>query len=108
MATLTTDVRDRLARDIAAIGRDCPPPHVPASLAEAGGTRTDEPFGRWLLAQQDRGDWIDELAVAARRDPAFPKHATPAEVRDYLGRRGISDPDVFEQVDDAERCWRSL
>ena len=39
-----------------------------------------EPFGRWLLAQRDRGDWIDELADAARQDRGFP--TTPSGAGD--------------------------
>jgi hypothetical protein len=34
-----------------------------------------EPFGRWLITQKDRGDWIDPLAAAARKDPRFPRTA---------------------------------
>jgi uncharacterized protein YozE (UPF0346 family) len=66
-----------------------------------------EPFGRWLVSQRDRGDWIDELTACARRDPAFPKDADPDGVREYLGKKGINEADVFEQVDDAERHWAS-
>lgn len=65
-----------------------------------------EPFGQWLVAQQDRGDWIDGLAAAARGDRAFPRRATPDQVREHLSARG-ADADLFEQIDDAERCWRS-
>ena len=67
-----------------------------------------EPFGRWLLAQRDRGDWIDELAMAARRDPGFPKNGDPEDVRKRMGALGIMEADVFEQIDDAERMWLSL
>jgi hypothetical protein len=35
-------------------------------------TEPAEPFGRWLIAQNDRGDWIDNLAAAARADRAKP------------------------------------
>lgn len=66
-----------------------------------------EAFGRWLLAQKDRGDWIDDLAKAARRDPAFPKSGTVDEVRDRLRVLG-ADPDAFEALDDAELDWLSL
>lgn len=71
------------------------------------GTRTcQRPFGRWLLSQKDRGDWIDDLAAAARRDPAFPKDGTVEQVRDRLQARG-ADPDAFEALDDAELDWLS-
>ena len=66
-----------------------------------------EPFGRWLLVQRDRGDWIDALANAARADRAFPKNGDPDEVRRYISLKG-GDGEVFEQIDDAERCWSSL
>lgn len=65
-----------------------------------------EPFGRWLLKQQDRGDWIDDLAAAARADPAFPKEGDVDQVRDRLQVRG-ADPDSFEALDDAELDWLS-
>src|SRR3546814_15820792 len=41
-----------------------------ATKAEA---MSREPFGRWLIAQRDRGDWIDELANDARTDLGFPR-----------------------------------
>ena len=66
-----------------------------------------EPFGRWLLAQRDRGDWIDDLATAARADRGFPKQGSPDQVRDRLRLQG-ADGDTFEQMDDAERVWLSL
>ena len=69
--------------------------------------RDDEPFGRWLLAQRDRGDWIDDLAAAARQDNGFPRNGTPDDVRRRL--TGFGAPgDMFEALDDAERCWESL
>jgi hypothetical protein len=43
-----------------------------------------EPFGRWLLAQEDRGDWVDDLANAARADRSFPKEGDPEAVRAHL------------------------
>jgi hypothetical protein len=66
-----------------------------------------EPFGRWLLVQKSRGDWIDDLAAAARKDPGFPKLGDPEDVRTRMQALGIAGADVFEQIDDAERCWRS-
>lgn len=66
-----------------------------------------EPFGRWLLAQRDRGDWVDGIALAARADPAFPKDGTPDDVRKRLEAKG-ADADAFEALDDAERSWRSV
>ncbi|MEG3089612.1 hypothetical protein [Sphingomonas sp. PB4P5] len=36
-----------------------------------------EPFGKWLLAQRGCGDWVDDLADAARADRTFPKNGDP-------------------------------
>ena len=66
-----------------------------------------EPFGRWLLVQKDRGDWIDDLAKAAREDRGFPKFGDPEEVRKRLASFGAPG-DMFEALDDAERVWSSL
>jgi hypothetical protein len=66
-----------------------------------------EPFGKWLLAQRDRGDWVDALATAARADRAFPKNGDPEAVRAHL-RQQQADGDVFQAVDDAEADWQSV
>jgi hypothetical protein len=66
-----------------------------------------EPFGRWLVAQKDRGDWVDALADAARKDPRFPKNGSPDEVRKHLNAMQ-AEGDMFEAVDDAELDWLSL
>lgn len=130
--TLTPALRRQLELDIAAIDRGGVPIHRPSALPEpsmgfpmdeAGegypgfpGDAEDtsvaiptdpEPFARWLLAQRDRGDWIDNLADAARRDPGFPKNGDIVAVHARLILQG-AEGDVFEQLDDAERCWRSL
>lgn len=63
-----------------------------------------ESFGRWLLAQCDRGDWVDGLANAARADRTFPKDGDPEAVRAHL-RGQQADGDVFAAVDDAETDW---
>ena len=65
-----------------------------------------EPFGRWLVGQRDRGDWIDDLANAARSDRGFPKDGDPEAVRAHL-RAQQADGDVFQIVDDAELDWAS-
>lgn len=65
-----------------------------------------ETFGRWLLAQKDRGDWIDALAAAARADRTFPKDGDPEAVRAHL-RAAQADGDTFQAVDDAELDWMS-
>jgi hypothetical protein len=66
-----------------------------------------EPFGKWLLAQRERGDWVDDLASAARADRTFPKNGDPEAVRAHL-RQQQADGDVFQAVDDAEADWQSL
>jgi hypothetical protein len=91
-----------------------PPPTPPAEpsgrprLGLSFGSEPDErePFGRWLLAQTDRGDWIDELAAAARGDRRFPRNGNPDDVRKHLNAMG-AEGDMFERVDDAEAAWRS-
>src|SRR3546814_18372314 len=80
-----------------------------ATKAEA---MSREPFGRWLIAQRDRGDWIDELANAARTDLAFPKDGDPEVVRKRLSERG-ADGEMSERQEERrlgkERVstWRS-
>ena len=66
-----------------------------------------EPFGRWLLAQHDRGDWIDETARAARKDPNFPRDGTPEDMRGHL-RALSAEGDIFAAIDDAEVDWLSF
>lgn len=68
--------------------------------------RKGEPFGRWLLAQKDRGDWIDGVADAARADRQFPKDGDPEAVRKRL-RELSADGDAFAAIDDAELHWIS-
>lgn len=64
-------------------------------------------FGRWLLLQKDRGDWIDGLAAAARADQRFPKDGDPDRVRQRLTEMG-AEGDMFEALEDAELDWLSL
>jgi hypothetical protein len=66
--------------------------------------RKREPFGRWLIAQRDRGDWIDGLAAAARADRSFPKDGDPEVVRAHL-RQQYPDSGTFQALDDAEFNW---
>ena len=74
-------------------------------LAEYGQAR--EPFGAWLTAQKDRGDWIDPIAAAARADRGFPRNGTPDQVRERLRQMG-ADGDAFAALDDAEIDWMSF
>jgi hypothetical protein len=56
----------------------------------------------WRLAAnaEDRGDWVDDLAAAARADRTFPKNGDPEAVRAYL-RKQQADGDTFQ------RCCQS-
>uniref|UniRef100_UPI0035CA0565 YozE family protein n=1 Tax=uncultured Sphingomonas sp. TaxID=158754 RepID=UPI0035CA0565 len=74
-----------------------------SDLAE-GSTAPKGSFGRWLLAQRDRGDWVDGLAGAARADRTFPKDGDPEAIRAHL-RNQQADGDTFQAVDDAELDW---
>jgi uncharacterized protein YozE (UPF0346 family) len=65
-----------------------------------------ETFGRWLLRQRDRGDWVDALAESARTDRRFPKDGDPDVVRQYMSTMQ-ADGDVFAAIDDAELDWMS-
>ncbi|MBJ6122937.1 hypothetical protein [Sphingomonas mollis] len=62
------------------------------------------PFGKWLLTQRDRGDWVDGIADAARADRTFPKNGDPEAVRGHL-RKQQADGDAFAAIDDAESDW---
>jgi hypothetical protein len=64
-------------------------------------------FGKWMLMQRDRGDWIDGIADAARADRTFPKSGDPEAVRKHL-RGQQADGDAFAAIDDAESEWMSL
>ena len=64
-------------------------------------------FGKWMLMQRDRGDWIDGIADAARADRTFPKNGDPEAVRKHL-RAQQADGDAFAAIDDAESEWMSL
>ena len=61
-------------------------------------------FGTWLLAQRDRGDWVDDIAAAARGDRTFQKNGDPDAVGAHL-RKQQADGDAFVAIDDAESDW---
>lgn len=82
------------------------PVEQPQHAVPMAATERREPFGEWLLAQRDRGDWVDALATAARADRGFPRNGSPEDVRKRLQSFG-ADGDTFEQVEDAERDWLS-
>lgn len=100
-------IREQLQLQIDAIARDCPAPMMPPIVASTVAPEPKEAFGRWLLAQKDRGDWIDDLAIPARVDRQFPKDGNPREVGARLQALGANG-DAFEQLEDAERVWASL
>ncbi len=64
-------------------------------------------FGKWLLTQRDRGDWVDGIADAARADRTFPKNGDPEAVRAHL-RKQQADGDAFAAIDDAESDWLAI
>lgn len=64
-------------------------------------------FGKWVLMQRDRGDWIDGIADAARADRTFPSNGDSEAVRKHL-RSQQADGDAFAAIDDAESEWMSL
>ena len=63
-----------------------------------------QPFGRWLIGQSTRDNYIGALAKQALRDPAFPKDGDPDQARKRLSYLG-ADGDAFEALEDAEREW---
>ncbi len=65
------------------------------------------PFGRWLLMQAERSDFVGQLAKAAKADRGFPQNGTPEDVRKRLNANG-ADPDMHEALDDAELDWASF
>lgn len=64
-------------------------------------------FGKWLLLQRYRGDWVDGIADAARADRTFPKNGDPEAVRAHL-RKQQADGDAFAAIDDAESDWMAV
>ena len=65
-------------------------------------------FGYWLIAQAGRDEWIGALAAAASTDPDFPRDGDVDAARlrlIELAAEQSTDPDAFEQLDDAEREW---
>ncbi len=64
-------------------------------------TERREPFGKWLHARPDKGDWVDGLAEAARQDRMFPRHGDLEAVKKWLAGRRPSGDD-WEALDDAE------
>jgi hypothetical protein len=82
-----------------------PQPEVPVTPPPRLDVR--EPFGCWLIAQRDRGDWVDALADAARKDSRFPRNGSPDDVRKHLNAMQ-AEGDMFEAIDDAELGWLSL
>ena len=64
-------------------------------------------FGRWLLTQRDRGDWVDGIADAARADRTFPKNGDAEAVRAHL-RKQQADGDAFAAIDDPGSDWMAV
>jgi len=66
-----------------------------------------QPFGRWLLDQQDRSGPIGDLAKCAKADPRFPKDGDYRAVAARLNASS-ADPDMHEALADAELDWAAL
>ncbi|PTQ12977.1 hypothetical protein CLG96_02200 [Sphingomonas oleivorans] len=62
-------------------------------------------FGRWLLAQAGRDDWIGDLARAAKNDPGFPRRGESEDVLRRV-RSTAADGDMWQAARAAEREWR--
>ncbi|RZL29390.1 MAG: hypothetical protein EOP64_01250 [Sphingomonas sp.] len=75
-------------------------------MIEQKDDRPQVTFGRWLLTQRDRGDWVDGIAEAARADRSFPREGDPEAVRAHL-RKQQADGGAFAAIDDAETDWMS-
>ena len=73
-------------------------------LVHSGAVRPPRAFGRWLLAQQSRGDAIGELAKKAAADPQFPRDGTPDAVSCRLNAVG-ADGDMHWALEDAHLDW---
>lgn len=58
-------------------------------------------FAAWLLAQRDRGDWVDAIADQARRDRAFPRCGTADDVRAHF-EKAQADGEALAALDHAE------
>lgn len=58
-------------------------------------------FAAWLLAQRDRGDWVDQIADQARRDRTFPRCGTADDVRAHFEKLQ-ADGDAYAALDHAE------
>jgi hypothetical protein len=71
---------------------------------EAGGKAA---FGRWLLTQDKRTDWVGDLAKAAKADRGFPRDGDAEAVRARM-REQQADGDAWSAIDDAEDDWLCL
>ena len=63
-----------------------------------------QPFGTWLLHQQNRTGWLGDLVAAAKADPDFPAKGGPRAVYERLNQRG-ADGEMFEAIEEAEAEW---
>lgn len=66
-----------------------------------------QPFGRFLLTQQNAPGALGELAQAAARDPRFPKDGNPRDISQRLNQHE-APPEFHEALEEAEAEWRSL
>jgi hypothetical protein len=54
-------------------------------------------FGRWLLSQRNRGDWVDGIADAAWADRTFLRDGEPEAARAHLHKQQ-ADGDALLQL----------
>lgn len=64
-------------------------------------------FGRWLLAQKNRSDWIGDLARAAHADPKFPADGDAAAVSKRLNQLE-ADSEMHLALEEAELDWAAM
>lgn len=66
--------------------------------------RNRQAFGTWLLAQENRGGFVGELATAAAGDRRFPRAGDVTSARKWLQEQRASGDD-WEALEDAESAW---
>jgi hypothetical protein len=77
---------------------------MPDTEDPQGNIAQRELFGRWLIAQNVRGDWVDDLASAARADRTFRKNGGPEAAHAHLRQQQVGW-DTFQTANDAENDW---
>jgi len=65
-----------------------------------------ETFGEWLMVLRSCDGPIDDLAVAAKADPRYPRFGSPDDMRLHLTAMH-ADREWFGVCEDAEINWLS-